>query len=77
MLGGAIAVGLGIYQAIQPLAGMYQQVLDDPMKDAAKPENLVGNEMLWALAWAVPGVVLFITGKVMLKRHALRAKRMR
>jgi uncharacterized membrane protein len=75
MLGGAVAIGLGIYQAIQPLAGMYQQVLDDPMKDAAKPENLVGNEMLWALAWAVPGVIFFIAGKVMLKRSAARNRR--
>jgi Na+/proline symporter len=75
ILGGAISIIIGILQAIRPLAGMYQQVLDDPMKDAAKPEHLVGNDMLWALAWAVPGLLMFIAGKIMLKRQAARSRR--
>ena len=73
LLGGAASILMAIMFALRPLAGLYGALMDDPLADSASGQE-ISRQMLWALAWGVPGVVCFVAGKVMLKREARRRK---
>lgn len=73
LTGGAASVVVAIVFALRPLGALYGALLEDPMADTV-PEQTVARQMLWALAWGLPGVVCLFVGKVMLRREARRRR---
>jgi hypothetical protein len=73
LTGGAASIIMAIMFALRPLADLYRLLGVDAMADTP-PEHEIATQMLWSLAWGIPGVVCFFAGKVILKREAARRR---
>ena len=76
VLVGGLIVLAGVGLALWPLIETYQTALSDPLSDAATTaETGVKAKMLRGVYVAIPGIVLIVIGKVMLKRALIRSLR--
>lgn len=75
LLGGLIVlVGIGV--AVWPLVETYQANLNDALGDTATvAETNLQGKMLRGVYVAIPGLILIVIGKVLLKRALIRALR--
>jgi len=71
-LAGAGLILVAIVTALEPLLGLYQGALADPLGQPEGSERQAADRMLGAALWGLPGVVLFLVGVIWLKVLAAR-----
>jgi hypothetical protein len=74
ILVGAGVIAFGGYRALTALGGLYQGSLNDPMNQPEGSEKAASDAMLRGAMIGAVGVPFFLTGYVMWKFSARRAR---
>ena len=67
VLAGLGVMGYGAYVALSALGGLYQGALQDAMNQPEGTEKATSDAMIRGVLIALPGVVVFVVGSVLMK----------
>jgi hypothetical protein len=74
LVGAAIMI-FGGYRALSTLAGLYQRNIDDALGQPDNSEQAASAQMLHGVYIGAAGMPLFLTGMIMRRAAAVRARR--
>lgn len=66
-IAGLGVMGYGAYVALSALGGLYQGALQDAMNQPEGTEKATSDAMIRGVLIALPGVVVFVVGSVLMK----------